>query len=289
MASVIAIWLAILFVTLWAAPEISAQEAPAELAPPEQGSAEPTPGKDAPASRSSQQVSECAGRNVPVTSSIQGLEMRARDRIGSERTLRAKVWWKRFPDGYTRVLATFSEPSDIEGSGLLMIQIDGPTQMFLYAPEIRKTRRVTSQMLKGKIFGTDFSYEDFQRVQGAGTAEDMVRLPDSEVDGVEVYVMEGHTPPEAGSAYERSLSFIDKRTCVPIRTELYEKGGSLLKVLIAPPDRIEDTEGMWLPRELVMQDVRDHTQTTLVIESIEVNKKIPNKLFRFDRLERTSR
>ena len=61
------------------------------------------------------------------------------------------------------------------------------------------------------------------------------------------------------------------------------------KVLIAPPDRIEDTEGMWLPREIVMQDVRDHTQTTLVIESIEVNKKIPNKLFRVDRLERTSR
>ncbi len=236
-----------------------------------------------------EQVTDCAGRNVPVSSSIQGLEMRARDRIGSERTLRAKVWWKRFPDGYARVLVTFSDPSDIEGSGLLMIQQDGPTQMFLYAPEIRRTRRVNSQMLKGKIFGTDFSYEDFQRVLGAGSAEDATRLPDAELDGIEVFMMEGRSNPEAGSAYERSLSFVDKRTCVPIRTELYEKGGRLRKVLIAPPDRIEDTEGMWLPREIVMQDVRDHTQTTLVIESIEVNKEIPNKLVRVDRLERTSR
>ena len=95
--------------------------------------------------------------------------------------------------------------------------------------------------------------------------------------------------PEAGSAYERSLSFVDKRTCVPIRTELYEVGGRLRKLLTANPDRIEDTQGLWLPRELVMEDVRDQTQTTLVIESIEVNKEIPNKLFRVDRLERTSR
>ncbi len=273
-------WLAILTVALWAASETSAEPAPAEPASAETPSVESLP---------LEQVTDCAGRNVPVSSSIQGLEMRARDRIGSERTLRAKVWWKRFPDGFTRVLATFSEPSDIDGSGLLMIQNEGPTLMFLYAPEIRKTRRVSSQMLKGKIFGTDFSYEDFQRVLGAGTAEDATRLPDAELDGVDVYVVEGRSNPEAGSAYERSLSFVDKRTCVPIRTELYEVGGRLRKLLTANPDRIEDTQGLWLPRELVMEDVRDQTQTTLVIESIEVNHEIPNTLFRVDRLERTSR
>ena len=276
-------WLAILTVALWAASAIAAEQAPAEPASVAKGSAAAIP------SLPLEQVTDCAGRNVPVSSSIQGLEMRARDRIGSERTLRAKVWWKRFPDGFTRVLATFSEPSDIDGSGLLMIQNEGPTLMFLYAPEIRKTRRVSSQMLKGKIFGTDFSYEDFQRVLGAGSAEDATRLPDAELDGVDVYMMEGRSNPEAGSAYERSLSFVDKRTCVPIRTELYEVGGRLRKLLTARPDRIEDTQGLWLPRELVMEDVRDQTQTTLVIESIEVNIEIPNKLFRVDRLERTSR
>ena len=235
------------------------------------------------------EVNDCIARNTPTEPLVQTIEVRARDRIGSERVLRAKIWWKVFPDGFSRVLATFSEPEDISGSGFLMIEQAERTQMFLYMPELDKVRRITSQMMKGKMFGTDFSYEDFERLHGEAGKDDLSRLPDSELDGVPVYVMEGRAPPELGSAYERSISFVDKRTCVPIKTDLYEVGGRLRKVLTTRPERLEGAEDIWLPRELLMVDLRDQTETTLVFQSIEMNANISSRLFRVDTLERTSK
>ena len=234
-------------------------------------------------------VKECLSGNPTVRSSVQTVVVRARDRIGSERTLRANVYWKRFDDGFSRLLASFKEPEDINGAGFLLIEQEGANQMFLYMPELRKIRRVNSQMMKGKIFGTDFSYEDFARLQGVVGEEDLQRRPDSELDGRPVYVIEGRAPPEAGSAYEFARMFIDKERCVPVKTELYERGGTLRKVLTAREESISREGGLWIPRELLMRDVRDQTETTLMIESIEIGKSISDRVFSLGQLERVER
>ncbi|MGD2136787.1 MAG: hypothetical protein PVF08_00920, partial [Gammaproteobacteria bacterium] len=44
-------------------------------------------------------VRDCMERNLPQTSSMQSIELRARDRSGYEQVLQADVYWKRFTDG----------------------------------------------------------------------------------------------------------------------------------------------------------------------------------------------
>jgi outer membrane lipoprotein-sorting protein len=235
------------------------------------------------------EVRACMARNLPEKSAVQSVVIKARDRIGSERTLRAKVYWKRMDDGMYRLRADFSEPEEIDGAGFLMIQEESGNQMFLYLPDIRKVRRVNSQMMKGKIFGTDFSYEDFQRIYGVREEGELSRRPDSDLDGINVYVLEAQVPPEANSAYELMRSYVDPRTCVALKTELYERGGDLRKVLVAPPEDVRQEADVWIPGELVMQEVRERTQTSLRVESMRVNEKISDRTFSLSQLERASR
>ena len=48
---------------------------------------------------------------------------------------------------------------------LLLEKKDRMPDQFMYLPELRKVRRVTKRSVAGSMFGTDFSYEDFERFQ----------------------------------------------------------------------------------------------------------------------------
>ena len=50
-------------------------------------------------------------------------------------------------------------------------------------------------------------------------------------------------------------------------TELYE-GSRPRKVLITDPSEVRQLEGAWVAHNLLMMDLRDKTQTRLVVESI---------------------
>lgn len=233
-------------------------------------------------------INDCVAKNFPPKTSIQTLSMKATDRIGSERTIRAVVHWKRGEDGKSRVRALFSEPLDIAGSALLMLQTSGPTDVFLYTPALKKTRRISSQAMKGAIYGTDFSFEDFARLQGVGVEQSLVRLPDDTLDGRPVYVIEARAPEISESAYRRGVSWIDRETCVPLKIELYEAGDRLRKVLSASHARVEKHADGWLPHELVMVDQRDQTRTVLTVEKLEVGAAVSDRTFSLAQLERAA-
>ena len=60
------------------------------------------------------------------------------------------------------MLLRVHEPADLEGAGLLLLEKSDRTDMFIYLPDLKKVKRVTSHMLSGSLFGSDFSYEDFE-------------------------------------------------------------------------------------------------------------------------------
>lgn len=233
-------------------------------------------------------IEACVARNFPAKTSVQTLSLTATDRIGSQRTIRAVVHWKRFPDGLSRVRALFSEPVDIAGSAILLLQTSGAADVFLYTPALKKTRRISSSAMKGSIYGTDFSFEDFARLQGVGLQQSLVRKPDESLDGRPAYVIEARVPEASASAYRRGVSWIDRETCVPLKVELYEAGDRLRKVLSAPAARIEKHGNGWLPHELVMVDQRDQTRTVLSVEKIEVGAEVPDRTFSLAQLERAA-
>ncbi len=224
------------------------------------------------------EVTDCMKANQPRLSAEQEVSFRVVDRLGSARVSNAKIYWQKAKDR-TNALVRFTAPSDLRNSALLMIEKEKRSDMFMFLPELRKVRRISQRTVSGSMFGTDFSYEDFERFQGLAEDGDTKRLPDSTVEGRAAFVLEGRPARGEESAYERVVSYVDRERCVPLRTELYETGDRLRKVMVAPSEKVERQDSVWVPRLVLVRDVLDETQTELTVEKIELDKKLPRKLF----------
>jgi outer membrane lipoprotein-sorting protein len=223
--------------------------------------------------QTAEEIDACYRANYPENSSIQTISMNSVDRIGAITTSRATMYWKKFDDGLSKVLMKFTKPAEMRGAGLLMLE-----------KEKRNDKRVTKHMTSASMFGTDFSYEEFERLQGIATKAPVTRMEDAAVGERPSYVIEVR-PEEEDSAYERIRTWIDKETCVALRAEFYEHGDKPRKIMTANPSKVTREGGIWMPREILMQDRRDETETTMLVEEVEVGAKVHRKMFSQKELE----
>ncbi len=227
---------------------------------------------------------DCAKGNAPSKSSRQNVEFNSVGRMGEGRTITGTVSWARV-DEKSRVLLRIHEPADLQGAGLQLIEKSDTTDMFIYLPDLKKVKRVTSRMLSGSLFGSDFTYEDFMQFQGISVEGRREELPPSTLDGVAVRVLEQVPSEAAGSAYTRIVSYWDSETCVPLKSEMFESGDKLRKVLTVNRETLFRADAAVMPQEVNMKDLRDGTSTQLKFADIEVNVKIPRKFFSKSGLE----
>jgi len=232
-----------------------------------------------------EEIEACVQNNLPESTSVQAIELRTKDRSGYEQVLQADVFWKRFENNRSRVLMYFHEPVDVRGARFLIIEQEPQNDMYIYMPALFKVRRVTSKRISSSILGTDFSYEDFERLQGILKDIRAERFPDDVLSGIPVYVLMSY--PDDSSGYEKIATYLDKKSCLALKTELYEKGHQLRKVLTIDPASIQRKGGIYVPMELVMNDIRDKTETRLTIQNIQVGAAIEDEFFNAEKLKET--
>jgi hypothetical protein len=95
--------------------------------------------------------------------------------------------------------------------------------------------------LRGEaIFGTDFSFEDIipQELEDATYA----RLPDSELDGTAVYVIEVTPKAAADSEYSKFEVFVTPDTFVALRVVYWDRDELKIKQLESVPESITPYE-----------------------------------------------
>jgi len=235
-------------------------------------------------------IEQCIRDNAPKASSVQTVVLRSTNRVGDTTESGAKLHWKMFDDGLSRVLLRFSRPLDMRGAGVLLIEKKKRRpDVFMYLPELNKTRRVSSSAASSSLFGTDFSYEDFERIVGMSADATKERGEDGEIEGRAVRVLIGRPDPEFGSAYERIVTFVDEQTCVPLRIESYEPGDQLRKVFTVDAAEIRREGEVWVPYHQTIRDMRDETKTDVVVGKVEIDVEIHRKMFSARELEVGSR
>ncbi len=222
-------------------------------------------------------VRVCMEKNTPATSSVQSIELRARDRSGYEQVLEANTYWKRGADKRSSILMHFNEPVDIRGARFLIIENTPQNDMYMYMPGLFKVRKITSKRISSSILGTDFSYEDYERLHGVFTNMRAEQYPDEVLDGRPVHVINSY--PEGDSGYEKIKTYIDIETCISLRTELFESGHQLRKTLTVKPDDIKKEGEIYVPRTLLMRDLRDKTETRMLIQEIKTDVALEDDLF----------
>jgi hypothetical protein len=233
-----------------------------------------------------EEIRKCIERNVPERTSVQEVVMRTFDRVGGERSFEAKIYWKRGEDGLSKLLMRVEAPPDLRGAAYLALERQEATDMFSYLPELQRVRRINARSVSGSLFGTDFTYEDFERLQNFGAHAEVERLPDTELDGRPVHVLAATPAQESGSTYERVVSFVDRDTCVLLQAEFFQVGKQPRKRLIVDPSSLSREGEVWVPKKITMKDLRDGGESQLILKKIEPGVDIPDREFSQARLGR---
>jgi hypothetical protein len=186
-----------------------------------------------------------------------------------------------------RVLFRVVRPKSEAGLSLLVIQrADADAVMYVHTPDIERARRVVGSGASNSVLGTDFTFEDAQHLQGFLTAAGVTRVADGTVDGQPAMVAE--TRPDADrSAYSLIRTYIDKRTCLPMKTEFLGPNGSLDKTLVLVRDEVSDIGGRAIPSRMIMFNHRQKQRTELTASDIRVDAELPDSLFSVAEIAKT--
>ena len=232
------------------------------------------------------EIEACVQRNFPEVSGLQHVEIESEDRAEARRTLLARVHWKRF-EKHPRVMIKIDDPAEVRGAAYLAIGEDNNEEsIYMYLPAIGATRRVSATTVSDSLWETDFSYEDMKYLQGIEAQGTRKRLPDAELEGRGVYVVETRPGESHASGYERVVSFVERERCIPLRAEFFEEGEHPRKRLDAAFDSIVEEEGRFTARNYLMRDLKNETRTWLRVTETEHNPNFSNGVFSPSRLDR---
>ena len=212
------------------------------------------------------------------------------DRGAAVQESRLQMTWSSFRDEkeqpvdgvLSKTIVRYTEPFDLRYSGYLVVNNDGrANDQFVYLNARRKVRRVN--LREQAVFGTDFTFEDIlpNDIEDA----DYQRLPDQDVDGHRVFVVEVVPKPEENSEYSKFVAHVDKVTCVPLLTRYWDDKGVEVKQLTVIAEKIKEIEGVHWPMELTMRNLQLESYSTLLVEKLEPNPKLERRDFDLRRLE----
>ena len=230
-----------------------------------------------------EEVARCLEDNMPEPDSIRALRVVARDRTGAERVTVVKLYGARSDEGYRQLLLRFIEPADVAGAAFLMLERPEQNETYFKPGPDQPPKRITGAGSSMALFGSDFSYEDFEYLHGFTRPGETKRLEDAAIDDRAVYVLETRPSAEAQSAYQTIVAFVDKETCIPLRMEMFEVGGRLRKVLSVNPSQVMKRGPVWIAHRALMRDIRDYTTTQLLVDSTEQDS-LPDETFSVEAL-----
>ena len=249
------------------------------------------------AKRVAKDDAELSGRDVyqcvvdnRFRSYIQDARLISGDRGAAVQESRLQMTWSSFRDAQeqavkgvlSKTIVRYTDPFDLRFSGYLVVNNDTrPNDQFVYLNARRKVRRVN--LREEAVFGTDFTFEDI--VPNEVEDGDYQRLPDIDLDGRRVYVVEVVPKPEENSEYSKYVIHVDKRTCIPLFTRYWDEKDVEVKQLKVISEKIQEMQGVFWPMELTMKNLQLESFTTLVVEKLDANPKLDRRSFDLRRLE----
>ena len=235
------------------------------------------------------EVEACLKSNSPKETSVQTITLEAVGRTGTANVSKATIHWKKLGDEKSGALIHFTAPAQLRGSAALFLEKEGRNDMFMYLPELGKVRRVTGRMMGGSLFGTDFAYEDFERLQGLEERGERALLPDAQLGTRKAYVIEERFSEESESTYRLVRTHIDQETCVPLQVEGFETKDVVSKIMTIDPEAVRKIGEIYVPLSIRAESPSEQTYTVLTIDDIELEVDIPRKKFSKSELERLGR
>jgi outer membrane lipoprotein-sorting protein len=167
---------------------------------------------------------------------VQRLQLRIVDRRGGERSRELVTYFKKYPQDRNRTMLVFESPPEVKGVGFLQwADPHAKDEQWLYLPELKRVRQISTSAKHESFVGTDFSYDDLAIISQIGDwAETDARtnlLRDEPVDEHSCHVIE-FTPAGKDLSYGKILAWLRADDLVMAKFEMYDNKARLEKQLL---------------------------------------------------------
>ena len=234
--------------------------------------------KAASAPNSVKDISKCMSDNLVKRGALRDLALGVYDREGKVRDLRMRLYWKPSKTGGSRVLLRIVQPAVMLGSSYLLLQEGMNEQVYFYLPGADRALRITGQNMSEPLWGTDFSYGEIKQVLGLLVTGETRRLEDAVVASRPVYALETQTSVDE-TGYRKVLNYVDKASCVLLKSEFIASGNKPRKVLQGDIATLLQADRYWTLLGYRMSDVGRGTYTTLELTDLSIDERLSEKLF----------
>jgi outer membrane lipoprotein-sorting protein len=182
--------------------------------------------------------------------------------------------------GQDEMAMEYLEPARDKGTKMLK-KVD---ELWMYLPAIEKVQKISGHLLRDDLMGSDMSYEDLMessRWQKAYTGQ---VIAEEAIEGRMTWKIEMKAK-DTTVAYPRRVIWVDQKSFVPVRQELYALQGMLLKTWLMQD--IRSIEGREFPMKMVVEDqVQKGSRTEIVFDKVSFAVKLPEEVFSTRWLER---
>lgn len=180
-------------------------------------------------------------------------------------------------NGETWSLTRFTEPTDINGTGLLTRDLPhDDSNQWIYLPALDRARRISSSRKGGRFVGSDIVYEDLSK---RDVEKDTHRILGEGKVGKNTTTLLESTPLDPDdSVYSKRVNWVHMKTLIPLQTDYYTAGKDepvkRLKV-----NKIQKIQGFWTVLDSSVYDLETGHQTRIVTQAIKYDQQLPDSLF----------
>lgn len=218
-----------------------------------------------------------------VDDSSQDATFRLVNAQGQERVRETSGQTKLLPGtADNRRVIVFDSPADIRGTRTLLIEhSNADDDIWIYLPAMKKVRRLVASNKKDSFVGTDFSYGDVIGHKVEDWNHKLVR--EEPLGGFDCWVIDS-TPATQQvadtSGYSRRISWIDKRSYVALRTDIFDMQGAFLKRLTQDDVREVDIKNnRWQPMRLIAENAQTNHKTIIELRNFKANVGVADAAF----------
>ncbi len=184
--------------------------------------------------------------------------------------------------GNQKYFIYFHKPGDVRRMTFMVWKYPAKEDdRWIFVPAVDLIRRIAADDKRSSFVGSDFTYED---VSGRDVASDTHSLLRSEkLENRDSFIIE--SIPKEPTEYTKRLSWIDKKTFLPLKEEYYDAQNELYRIFTA--DKTEDIKVGEGTSENVfptvtrrtMKNLKTGHRTEVVYKSVSYNLGLKDKDF----------
>lgn len=205
------------------------------------------------------------------------------DRRGKTREQTAKAFRKYYGDE-KRSTIFYVEPANIKDTAFLTYDYYGTEKdddQWLYLPELRRVRRISSSNRGDYYLGTDFTYEDIKLDTRLGVEDyNWTTIGTENLEGHGCFVIEGipvdkETAEELG--YGKHRVWVDRDAWIVRQNQLWDVNGNELKT-VSWQDW-QEFDGIWSVGTMIAENHKTGHKTVFSFSDIDYATEIPDDTF----------